>query len=74
MYYTARERWAAAANAAGPVQVCISPRLEVVVREGADRRRANLPVADEVALLIPDEYAEASFRDVILAERTQERS
>ena len=36
---------------------------------GADRRRENLPTSDEVAVIIPDENGDPSFRDIVLAER-----
>lgn len=43
--------------------------MQLIVEAGADLRRENLPTADDIALLIPDEYGEASFRDIVLAER-----
>ena len=43
--------------------------MELVCATGADKRRHNLPVANEVAAIIPDEYGIASCRDIILAHR-----
>ena len=37
---------------------------------GADRRRENLPTSNEIAVIIPDEYGEAGFCDIVLAKRT----
>jgi hypothetical protein len=36
-------------------RIVITPRLQLIIKKGADRRRENLPVADEIALLIPGE-------------------
>ena len=36
---------------------------------GADMRRENLPTADEVSMILPDEYGREGFRDIVLAER-----
>jgi hypothetical protein len=36
------------------------------MEKGADRRRENLPVADEIALLIPGEEDRPGSREVIL--------
>jgi len=36
---------------------------------GKDIRTENLLTADDVSLIIPDEYGERSFRDVVLAKR-----
>ena len=40
-----------------------------MLEESADRRRENLPISDEVAVIIPDENKDPSFRDIALAER-----
>ena len=43
--------------------------MQLIVESGADRRRENLPTSDEVTALIPDEFTDASRRDLILAVR-----
>ena len=43
--------------------------MRLILEAGADRRRENLPTSNEVAVIIPDEYGDASFRDIVLAER-----
>ena len=43
--------------------------MELVVENNADLRRENLPVADEIAVLIPNEYGEKCFRDIVLVDR-----
>ena len=54
-------------------RLLINPQLRLIMEQGADRRRENLPVQDEVAMIIPDEYAEASRRDIVLTNRTAPR-
>ena len=66
LYLTAKERLA---QSNGPERILITPRMELVVEQGADLRRENLPVADEIAVLIPEEWGEKCFRDIVLAER-----
>ena len=41
----------------------------LILEAGANRRRKNLLISNEVAVIIPDEYSNTSFRDIILAER-----
>ena len=48
--------------------------MEVVVQEGADLRRENLPVGSEVAAIIPDVLNNDYFHDIILVERHAEDS
>ena len=43
--------------------------MRLVLEEGADRRRENLPTSDEVAVIIPDENGDPNHRDIVLAER-----
>ena len=43
--------------------------MQLILEAGADCRRENLLTSDEVAVIIPDEYGNASFRDIVLAER-----
>ena len=50
--------------------ILANPRLELLVERGADRRRENLPTADEVAVLIPDETESTTGqRDLVPAYR-----
>ena len=51
------------------LQVILNPRMELICATGADQRRHNIPVANEVAMIIPDEYGIASVRDIVLAYR-----
>lgn len=66
IYRTARERWA---QTAGQASLLLNPQLSLILEEGADRRRANLPVADEVAAVVPYESATTGYRDIVLAAR-----
>lgn len=38
--------------------------------EGGDRRTQNLPTTEEVAAIIPTEYSDRSFRDIVLTLRS----
>jgi hypothetical protein len=40
------------------------------MKKGADRHRENLPVADEIALLIPGEKDRPDSREIILTARS----
>ena len=69
LYQTARERLQARQHTAELSRVILNPQMRLVLEEGADRRRENLPTSDEVAVIIPDENSDPSCRDIILAER-----
>ena len=69
MYCTAHERLAAARRLGEDISIRLRPRLDLIVESGADRRRENLPVANEVGLLISEQYEHDSFRDLLLHER-----
>ena len=69
LYQTARERLQARQHVAGPSRVILNPQMRLVLEEGADRRRENLPTSNEVAVIIPDENGDPNCRDIILAER-----
>ena len=43
--------------------------MRLILEAGANWRRKNLLISDEVAVIIPDEHGNASFRDIVLAER-----
>jgi hypothetical protein len=67
LYKTARERLQEQAN--GPLRIILNPRMRLIVKQGADRRRENLPTVSEVAVLIPDKVDDAGPRDLVLAAR-----
>jgi len=69
MYLTARERLAEIALAEDPFRLILNERLQLVVERGADLRRENLPMVDEVSMILPEEYGSAGFRDLVLARR-----
>ena len=69
IYKTARERLEMIASDETAARVVLNPQLRLIVETGADRRRENLPTSNEIALIIPDEYGEAGFRDIVLAKR-----
>ena len=43
--------------------------MRLILEASANWRRENLPISNKVAVIIPDEYSNASFRDIVLAER-----
>ena len=69
MYLAARERLPEIALAEDRFRLILNPRLQLVVERGADLRRENLPTADEVSMILPEEYGSAGFRDLVLARR-----
>lgn len=70
IYKTARERLQETEMNRTASRIIFNPQLRLVVEQGADRRRENLPTSDEVALIIPDEYGDRCFRDICLAYRS----
>jgi len=70
IYLTARERLIEIAEAETSFRIILNPQLRLVVERGADLRRENLPTADEVSMILPEEYGSAGFRDIVLASRT----
>lgn len=52
------------------LRIILKPNMTLVMEEGADRRRANLPTTSEVAVVIPDDLPTGDSRDILLAHRT----
>ena len=50
-------------------RLILNPQLRLGVERGADLKRENLPTADEVSMILPEEYGSAGFRDIVLASR-----
>jgi len=69
LYLTARERFAQLSEQEQNLRIILDPRLSLIVESGADRTRENLPTANEVAMILPEEYGRGGFRDIVLAER-----
>lgn len=40
--------------------------MRLLLEEGNDHRRHNLPTGNEIAMIISDEYDRAGYRDIIL--------
>ncbi|PHZ16687.1 uncharacterized protein RHIMIDRAFT_196960, partial [Rhizopus microsporus ATCC 52813] len=49
--------------------IVISPSMRMRLIEGGDRHIQNLPTMEEVAAVIPIEYSDRSFRDIVLTLR-----
>ena len=69
IYLTARERFAAISQAEDNCRLILNPQLRLIVERGADRGQENLPTADEVSMILPEEYGSEGFRDIVLARR-----
>ena len=69
IYLTAQERFAEIAQAEDNFRIILNPQLRLVLEHGADLRRENLPTADEVSMILPEEYGTAGFPDIVLARR-----
>jgi hypothetical protein len=51
-------------------RIVLDPQFNIVLERGRDKRRENLPTNPEIAMIIPEEYANQSTRDVLLTLRT----
>jgi len=69
MYLTAQERFAGIRAVEDNCRMILNPQLHLVVERGADLRRENLSTADEVSMILPEEYGSGGFRDIVLARR-----
>jgi hypothetical protein len=65
LYKTAKEQMETAPQDKS-LQILLSLQMRLVIETGADRRRENLPTANNLAAIIPDEYGQGSFRDIVL--------
>jgi hypothetical protein len=63
VYKTARKRLASQQT---DFRVLLNPQMRLILESGADRHRENLPTSNEVTVLIPDEYTDASCRNLVL--------
>ena len=43
--------------------------MRLILEASANRRRENLLISNKVAVIIPDEYGNTTFRDIVLTER-----
>ena len=50
----------------GSVQLTISLQMCLVVEAGSDECCTNLPTANEMAVILPDEYDQPCFRDIMI--------
>ena len=69
MYKTAQEKLDAQPPSAQASRMILTPRMQLILEKGADKRRENLPTTMELAGLLPLEYGEPCFRDVVIALR-----
>ena len=68
LYLLARERFAQMADQGQDFRIILDPQMSLIVESGADMRRENLPTADEVSMILAEEYGSKGFRDIVLAE------
>ena len=52
-----------------PSRIILNPQMRLILEAGTDCRRENLLMSNKVAVIIPDEYGDACFRNIVLAER-----
>ncbi len=71
IYKTARERLA---SQTGHFRILLNPQMRLLLQSGADRCRENLPTATELTGILPDEFADKSRRDILLAVREPGRT
>ena len=69
IYKSAKERLDITTPNEQMLRIILNPQLKLIVEYGADKRQANLPTSQEIAIIIPDEYTDAGCRDIVLAER-----
>ena len=69
IYKTAKERLDAESDTDQALPVLLNLQLRLIIEQGADKRRENLPTSNEIAIIIPDEYPVAGYRDIVLADR-----
>ena len=70
IYKTAREQLQELENANNhDVCVLFTPQLILILKAQTDKRRFNLPDTKKVAVIIPDETNEHTFRDIRMAIR-----
>ena len=69
IYLTVREGFAEISGTEDNCRLILNPQLHLIVERGADRRRENLPTADEVSTILPEEYGSEGCRDIVLARR-----
>ena len=67
MYKIMQEKLDAQSQSTNPLQVILSLCMQLVLEKGTDKCHENLPTTMELAALLPLEYNEPSFRDVIIA-------
>ena len=70
VYLTARERFEKVVAEGDNCRIILNSQLRLVVERGADMCRENLPTADEVSMILPEEYGSKGFRDIVLARRS----
>jgi hypothetical protein len=47
------------------MRITLDAQMRLIVQEGADERRENLPVVSEVAAVIADEYADRCYKEIV---------
>lgn len=72
MYKAAHEQLGTFADNSDMHRIVITAQMQLVVEQGADHRRHNLPVTNEIALLIPTEYDQPCRRDVVVVSRNSD--
>ena len=74
MYKTARELLRANPVVSSPYRVILSPQTRLLVERGPDQRRENIPVLNDVAVILANEYEAPCFRDIVLGQRLPDQN
>ena len=73
IYKSAKKRLDIATPDEQSLRIILNPQLKLIIEYGSDRRRENLLTSNEIAIFIPDGYAAAGCRDIVLAEHNSNR-
>ena len=61
-------------NTTKKIHIILNPQMKLLLELGVDRRCSNLLTIDEVAIILPDEYKQCRFYDIVLAYRNPEKN
>ena len=70
IYKTARE--CLNDGSTDPRSIVLNPQMKLILQDGFNKQRTNIPTSNEAAILIPTERDDAHSRDICLARRDTE--
>ena len=54
-------------NTTEKIRVILNPQIKLFLELGADWRSSNLPTINELAIIIPNEYKQVGFHNIVFA-------